>query len=71
MLEGRGNSPGKPVTEGSLGNWRDQAQGTLGQSPTLFLQLCHPFTNDTSQGRFSLCHALCWALKVLGVVTGD
>lgn len=37
MLEGRGNSIGKPVTEESLGNRRVWAEGALGESPTLSL----------------------------------
>lgn len=70
ILEDRGNSVGKPVTEGSLGNRRNQAEGALGESPTLFLQLCHLFANYMSQGKFSVCHARCWALKALGVEIG-
>lgn len=61
---------GKPAAEGKLGNRREQAEGALREPPIQFLQLCHPFANCLSLEMFSLCHAPCWALKVLRVETG-
>lgn len=44
MLEGRGNSVGKPVPEGNMRGKKGQAEGCWGSLPSLLPLLCYPST---------------------------